>query len=103
MVITYEALSDGDFAKKYKELGIKGPCKKCVGFTAFPSGETEGMMGPNKLAQVYVRSSLSDDDLESTVAHEHVHALQYILGAETLDSVAYLMEQVLHQAVRKCG
>jgi hypothetical protein len=101
MVVTYEALSDRDFAKKYRELGITGPCKKCMGFTAFPSGETEGMMGPNKLAQIYVRSSLPADELQSTVVHEHVHALQYILGAETLDSVAYLMEQVLHQAVRK--
>jgi hypothetical protein len=101
MVVTYEALNDSAFAKKYKECAVEGPVKRCNGFTVFPTKESEQLMGPNKLCQVYVRASLSGDELQSTIAHEHVHVLQYLLGAEALESVAYLMEEVLHQAVSK--
>lgn len=101
MVVTYEALGDSAFAKKYKECAVEGPVKECNGFTVFPTQEAEKLMGPNKLCQVYVRSSLTGEDLESTIAHEHIHVLQYLVGAEALESVAYLMEEVLHQAVSK--
>ena len=101
MVVTYEALSDRAFAKKFKECSGPKPCKPCAGFTVFPTEDAAELIGPNKLAQVYVRASLSPDELQSTVAHEHIHVLQYLCGAETLEPIAYLMEEVLHQAVHK--
>jgi hypothetical protein len=101
MVVTYEALSDNAFNRKFKECAVEGPVKQCNGFTVFPTEEGAQLIGPNKLAQVYVRLSLTGDELQSTIAHEHVHVLQYLVGAEALESVAYLMEEVLHQAVSR--
>ena len=101
MVVTYEILGDKAFNAKFRECKVDGPAKQCRGFTVLPTADSADLMGPHKLCQVYVRASLSGDELQSTIAHEHVHVLQYLLGAEALESVAYLMEEVLHQAVSK--
>ena len=101
MVVTYEILGDKAFNAKFRECKVDGPAKQCRGFTVLPTADSADLMGPHKLCQVYVRASQDTKELQSTLAHEHVHVLQYLLGAEALESVAYLMEEVLHQAVSK--
>ena len=103
MVVTYEALNDSAFTKKYKECAVQGPVKQCNGFTVFPTQEAEKLMGPNKLCQVYVRASLTGDELQSTIAHEHVHVLQYVCDVERLEGAAYLLEPVIHEIIHAEG
>lgn len=100
MVVTFEALNDKDFNKKAKECKVDGPVKSCRGFTVLPTDDSAELMGPHKLCQVYVRASQSADELQSTLAHETVHVLQYLAGVETAESVAYLLESVIHQGVK---
>ena len=101
MIVSYEALKDKEFKKKFKEANVEGDWKECRGFTAFPNGESESLMGPNKLCQVYIRINLDEEDMQSTLAHEHIHVLQYLLGSETEEAITYLIEPVLYQAVQK--
>lgn len=100
MVVTYEALSDKEFSRKFKECKVDGPVKSCRGFTVLPTDDSAELMGPHKLCQVYVRASQSADELQSTLAHETVHVLQYLCGAETTENIAYLLETVIHQGVK---
>lgn len=103
MCVTYEALSDREFKKKFKEANVEGDWRECRGFTSFPNGESESLMGPNKLCQVYIKIKLDKEDMEQTLAHEHVHVLQYLLGADTVEPITYMIEPVLYQAVQKKG
>jgi len=101
MVVTYEALSDRDFNRKFKECGVPGLAKPCRGFTVLPTEDAAELIGPHRLCQVYVRASMTVDELQSTLGHESIHVLQYLCGAKTAEAIAYLLETVLHQAVKK--
>jgi hypothetical protein len=99
MVVTYEVLSDRDFNRKFKECKVEGPAKLCRGFTVLPAEGTVDLLGPHKLCQVYVRSSQVTAELQSTLAHETVHVLQYLCDTERLEGAAYLLEPVVHQII----
>ena len=100
MVVTYEALSDKEFNRKFKECKVDGYAKPCKGFTVLPIADAADLMGPHKLCQVYVRASQEADELKSTICHETVHVLQYLCDAPAVENVAYLLETVIHQGVK---
>ena len=103
MVVTYEVLGDKDFNRKFKECKVDGLAKPCRGFTVLPAEGGADLLGPHKLCQVYVRASRDTKELQSTLAHETVHVLQYLCDTERLEGAAYLLEPVIHEIIHAEG
>lgn len=103
MVVTYEILGDKAFNAKFRECKVDGPAKQCRGFTVLPTEDTADLMGPHKLCQVYVRASQDTKELQSTLAHETVHVLQYVCDVERLEGATYLLEPVIHEIIHTEG
>jgi len=103
LVVTYEVLPDKEFNKKFRECAVDGPAKECRGFTVLPTEDSAELIGPNKLCQVYIRGSLTTQELQTTLAHETVHVLQYMCDVEKLEGAAYLLEPVIYQIIHSEG
>lgn len=99
MVVTYEILGDKAFNAKFRECKVDGSAKQCRGFTVLPAEGSADLMGPHKLCQIYVRASQDGKEMQTTLAHETVHVLQYICDVERLEGAAYLLEQVIHEII----
>ena len=103
MVATYEALNDKEFNRKFKECKVEGLAKPCRGFTVLPAEGAADLLGPHKLCQVYVRASQPTGELQSTLAHETVHVLQYLCDVDRIEGAAYLLEPVIHEIIHAEG
>jgi uncharacterized protein YjaZ len=101
MVTTYEVLGDKDFNRKFKECKVDGSARECRGFTVLPAEDSADLLGPHKLCQVYVRANQDTKELQSTLAHETVHVLQYLCDVDRLEGAAYLLENVIHEIIHE--